>query len=202
MESIFESLENLNVSEACFEDIMSILEELLNEDLKSYIEKKYGREPKYLSKNIKGQKVFSKVSPSDKEKIKNKKDELLKKVNKVQDEIEKEESGKSWERFMKYNPNFSTGVNTTKSVKNVEGDRKTRGRTKKIIYNKQQVTGFVHGGAKGRDEVLHPVEGGNGSVFSKEYNDKYPKIVKQAGSPKPDRYAIEDSIKRHEKKNK
>ena len=50
MESIFESLENLNVSEECFNEIMGIVEELLNEedslDDGSHIRKKY-REPEY-----------------------------------------------------------------------------------------------------------------------------------------------------------
>ena len=31
MESIFESLENLNISEACFKDIVSIIEEIIDE---------------------------------------------------------------------------------------------------------------------------------------------------------------------------
>jgi hypothetical protein len=43
---IFESLENLNVSEECFDEIIGIVEELINEDIKSYIVKKYG-EPKF-----------------------------------------------------------------------------------------------------------------------------------------------------------
>ena len=38
--NIFESLESLNVSEKCFDDIMSIVEEILNEDTESYAEKK------------------------------------------------------------------------------------------------------------------------------------------------------------------
>ena len=41
---IFESLENLEVSEACFDEIMGIVEEIINEldksTLKSYIEKR------------------------------------------------------------------------------------------------------------------------------------------------------------------
>ena len=44
--SIFESLENLNVSEECFEDIMGIVEELLNEGINSLekrIEDKHGK---------------------------------------------------------------------------------------------------------------------------------------------------------------
>ena len=47
---IFESLENLNVSEECFNDIMDIVEDLLNEedslDDGSHIRKRYG-EPEY-----------------------------------------------------------------------------------------------------------------------------------------------------------
>lgn len=43
---IFESLENLNVSEECFDDIMGLVEELLNEDTENYIIKKYGN-PEY-----------------------------------------------------------------------------------------------------------------------------------------------------------
>ena len=37
--NIFESLENLNVSEECFDDIMGIVEELLSEDVYSAIDK-------------------------------------------------------------------------------------------------------------------------------------------------------------------
>lgn len=37
--NIYESLENLNVSEECFEDIMGIVEELLSESLYSQAEK-------------------------------------------------------------------------------------------------------------------------------------------------------------------
>ena len=48
--NIFESLENLNVSEECFNDIMDIVEDLLNEedslDDGSHIRKRYG-EPEY-----------------------------------------------------------------------------------------------------------------------------------------------------------
>ena len=47
---IFENLENLNVSEACFNDIMDIVEDLLNEedslDDGSHIRKRYGK-PEY-----------------------------------------------------------------------------------------------------------------------------------------------------------
>lgn len=38
--NIFESLENLNVSEECFDDILSIVEDVVNEDLPSYIKRK------------------------------------------------------------------------------------------------------------------------------------------------------------------
>ena len=38
---IFESLENLNVSEECFDDIMGIVEEILGEDIHSAIDKYY-----------------------------------------------------------------------------------------------------------------------------------------------------------------
>lgn len=49
--NIFESLESLNVSEKCFNDIISIIEELLSEDVYHEILNKYGR-PEY---NAKGQ---------------------------------------------------------------------------------------------------------------------------------------------------
>ena len=39
---IFESLENLSVSEECFDDIMDIVEEILSEDLWKQIEKVHG----------------------------------------------------------------------------------------------------------------------------------------------------------------
>ena len=47
--SIFESLENLNVSEECFDDIMGIVEEILDETLAQYIVKKHGK-PEYDEK--------------------------------------------------------------------------------------------------------------------------------------------------------
>ena len=43
MESIFESLENLPVSEGCFEDIIGLVEEYINELKNSTIEKNLGR---------------------------------------------------------------------------------------------------------------------------------------------------------------
>lgn len=46
---IFGSLEQLNVSEECFDEIISIVEELLDEDTESYIKGKYG-EPEYFKK--------------------------------------------------------------------------------------------------------------------------------------------------------
>lgn len=42
---IFESLENLNVSEECFDDILSIVEELLSEDLEDTAWRLHGNNP-------------------------------------------------------------------------------------------------------------------------------------------------------------
>ena len=42
MESVFESLENLNVSEECFDEIMGIVKEVINETIYDAIDKKYG----------------------------------------------------------------------------------------------------------------------------------------------------------------
>ena len=39
---IFESLENLNVSEECFNDIIDTIKKLIGEDLETQAEKKYG----------------------------------------------------------------------------------------------------------------------------------------------------------------
>lgn len=39
---IFESLENLEISEECFNDIMNMVEKLLSEDLEATAERKYG----------------------------------------------------------------------------------------------------------------------------------------------------------------
>lgn len=47
MENIFENLENLNVSEACFNEIMDIVEEIIDEDIKSYIYKNVAPEKRY-----------------------------------------------------------------------------------------------------------------------------------------------------------
>ena len=44
--NIFESLENLPVSEECFEEIMGIVEEILSEGLVGEIKRKHG-EPEY-----------------------------------------------------------------------------------------------------------------------------------------------------------
>lgn len=44
--NIFESLENLNVSEECFGDIVGIVEELLSEELTDYIKKVHGNSEK------------------------------------------------------------------------------------------------------------------------------------------------------------
>ena len=52
---IFESLENLNVSEECFEDIINIVECYLSEDTVSYIEKNYS------PYDPKGQRLMSKA---------------------------------------------------------------------------------------------------------------------------------------------
>lgn len=45
---IFESLENLNVSEECFNDIVGIVEEIISENIRDAIIAKYG-EPTYTS---------------------------------------------------------------------------------------------------------------------------------------------------------
>ena len=53
--SIFESLENLNVSEECFDDIMGIVEELLSEDIYDAVLKSVDDENSPLrKKNIHG----------------------------------------------------------------------------------------------------------------------------------------------------
>lgn len=47
--NIFESLENLNVSEECFDEIMGLVEELLNEDnIEKYIVKRGGKSAKRI----------------------------------------------------------------------------------------------------------------------------------------------------------
>ena len=45
--NIFESLENLNVSEECFDDIINIVEELLDENIKTTIYRKVPLEKRY-----------------------------------------------------------------------------------------------------------------------------------------------------------
>ena len=44
MQSIFESLENLNVSESCYNEIMDIVEEVINE-LNKYEQYKVNKNP-------------------------------------------------------------------------------------------------------------------------------------------------------------
>ena len=74
MENIFESLENLNVSEECFNDIMGIVEELLSENIRDAIIAKHG-EPTYTSKGQypknKSAKLIYKAAQARKEDIKN-----------------------------------------------------------------------------------------------------------------------------------
>lgn len=49
--NIFESLEELNVSEECFEDIMGIIEELLNESLLDISDKLYDKHQKKVTRD-------------------------------------------------------------------------------------------------------------------------------------------------------
>ena len=49
--NIFENLENLNVSEECFDDIIGIVEEILSEALPDAVEKRYPREKTQLEFN-------------------------------------------------------------------------------------------------------------------------------------------------------
>ena len=46
---VFESLENLNVSEECFDSIMGIVEEIISENIYQDIEDKWGK-AKYTTK--------------------------------------------------------------------------------------------------------------------------------------------------------
>lgn len=47
---IFESLESLNVSEECFDDIVTMVEAMLNEDIFSAIKQKYPESKDVLKK--------------------------------------------------------------------------------------------------------------------------------------------------------
>ena len=74
MENIFESLENLPISEECFNDIVDIVEELLSENIRDAIISKHG-EPTYTSKGQypknKSAKLIYKAAQAREEDIKN-----------------------------------------------------------------------------------------------------------------------------------
>ena len=65
--NIFESLENLNVSEECFNDIMGIVEELLSEgsNLVKAVDRAYDKGRINLSKNIELREKAYKIPSSD-----------------------------------------------------------------------------------------------------------------------------------------
>lgn len=56
--NIFESLENLNVSEACFNDILNIVEEIISETKKESKEKR----DKWMADQMSKEPVFSERS--------------------------------------------------------------------------------------------------------------------------------------------
>jgi hypothetical protein len=72
--NIFESLENLNVSEECFDEIMELVEELLSEKVQDTIDKKYDMNPEkgqFYSKAYQDYKdAEAKGDPSAEEKYK------------------------------------------------------------------------------------------------------------------------------------
>jgi hypothetical protein len=74
MDRIFKSLENLNVSEECFDDIMNMVEEMLSENIRDAIITKHG-EPTYTSRGQypknKSAKLIYKAAQAREDDIKN-----------------------------------------------------------------------------------------------------------------------------------
>lgn len=143
--NIFENLEELNISEECFNDIMSIVEEVINEDLPNYIIKKYGK-PKYspkgnpVNKSAKLIKKVSGVQREEEEKARwRRQEDNEERVKKEHPEIIKPSStgdySKDYENHSKYSAkihNLALKEPDTYEIrflnKNKVGDRKTHNR--------------------------------------------------------------------------
>ena len=181
MESIFESLENLNVSEECFDEIMGIVEDLLSEDIKSYAQKKAeeagNKENKYIKRL---QKVVSAKKENGSLPDKKFADKLFPKLfaNKYRQEKDKyEKLSKKAERLPEP---------TERPTKNEIGAEKTTSRK----YPK--VT---------KVSPEYDVEwGGDYPTYTTRINKKTGDEV--ILEPKSDKQRIKDSIARHNKKNK
>ena len=97
--NIFESLENLNVSEECFNEIMGIVEEILNEDIIRAIDKKY--DPKLEKASKRGKKAFAKMIEKKWNLIDKAKENKEKEFNQAVSKIHKEEAPKASEKDVK-----------------------------------------------------------------------------------------------------
>lgn len=138
---ILENLENLPVSEECFDDIIDIIEELLSEDIKTAISKKYGQ-PKYSE--VDGE--YSKKAPHlYLAKPLNKSAKLTNNVK----EIQRREEEDTERREKELHPEVKAGEYGRNYIvrdenKNIKGEKKTENRRFEDIGDGW----FIHKGSK------------------------------------------------------
>ena len=110
--NIFENLENLNVSEECFDEIMGIVEEVVNENVWATVMKKYG-EPEWKNGKPKNKaaELFNKVQKNywDNERTEKKNYKTASPYDELQAEVPSFE--------LRREPEISAKLAKTKSIK-------------------------------------------------------------------------------------
>lgn len=218
---IFESLENLNVSEECFDEIMDMVEELLSEDIHSAIDT-------YAKTDKKGRDALHKKAKANKEKEEDAYYDRIEndhmsgkepdeKVKKYSDEhssrnrVEQRETMR-WAKKHHMDPKthpkryeFATGEFAEKAVKdaaprgkevkNEVGEKATKARSAKSLEN-----------AEKRDQVVRDIGlsdiNPDPNNYHKKFNAFKRSVNDYANSRKNSEKSAEDkSIERHYKKH-
>ena len=185
--NIFESLENLPVSEECFDDIMGIVEELLNEDLHHYIQKKYNEKIENARKKEYAPKVGDTRSSKE-----IKKEQLTKLGLRKHELVDKAEKARANSIIQAYNDAQKRGLKRTE-----ETDDEIEMRLAGFDASNKNEKGRL----KNLDHNYEP-----GDYRSKKLSyDKFTEATKKShperrGFGKPEKEAIEASIERHNKK--
>lgn len=133
--NVYESLENLQVSEECFNDIMGIVEDILSEDVVSQIEKVHGKPRflkgktyKYWSKPLHGQSVSKELSVPAKT---SKSAHLIDKVNKARHDEEEQANIRG-----EFDTDYANQASLNRTyTKNLEGEEATQKRRYKPVPN-------------------------------------------------------------------
>ena len=190
MINIYESLENLNVSEECFNDIMGIVEELLSEDIESYSQKKKEALEKpaqdYRNKALKiGQKVAAKVKNDGYRMSKSSSNRLARALfqNPHQEKIDHLSHLQNKAKKLQIEDWRQMG-HPRRENKNEKGAEKTE--------NRRYIETYAEDRGYDSYDTDHP------SYVHRAEAKGYPYNIK----PKSDEQRVKDSIARHDKKNK